>query len=162
MRSNRVLGVDPGFDRIGIAVLEQDGSRETLLYSDCLETSRKDSHEKRLLALGLKVRGVIGEWRPQALAVERLFFNRNAKTAFGVAEARGVIIFEAAQAGLSVYEYSPQDVKMAVTGYGKADKIQVADMVRKLVHVPEGAKKLDDELDAIAVGITHLASHRTI
>ncbi|MBX4206248.1 crossover junction endodeoxyribonuclease RuvC [Candidatus Parcubacteria bacterium] len=159
---NRVIGIDPGFDRIGVAVLEGTGTAETLLYSECITTLKKDAHDKRLLALGTRLEEIILEWKPKELAIEKLFFNQNATSALKVAEARGVIIFEAAQAGLPVYEYSPQDVKIAVTGYGKADKVAVEGMVRKLVKMPDGAKKLDDEIDAIAVGITHLATGRAI
>lgn len=158
----RVLGIDPGFDRIGAAILEREDGRETLLYSECIETNKKSAHHERVLAIGSRVQELIEKWQPQTLAIEKLFFNQNTSTALGVAEARGVIIYEAARARLSVYEYSPQDVKIAVTGYGKADKIQLESMLRKLVKIPSAEKKRDDEIDAIALCITHLASHRTI
>lgn len=157
-QNNRVLGIDPGFGRVGIAVLERKGSQESLLCSECIETDKKIPHEERLLIIGTRIREVIREFAPTSLALEKLFFNQNTSTALKVAEARGVILFEAAHAGLSVYEYSPQDVKIAVTGYGKADKTQMEGMTRKLVRVSESEKKLDDELDAIAVGICHLAT----
>jgi crossover junction endodeoxyribonuclease RuvC len=159
---NRILGIDPGFDRIGIAVLEGTGTKQTLLHSECIETKKKDSHEKRLRALGERLVEVIKEWEPRALAIEKLFFNQNASTALKVAEARGVVLYEVARAGLMVYEYSPQDVKIAVAGYGKADKKAVGMMARKLVRVPEGKKRLDDELDAIALCITHLATAKPV
>lgn len=162
-RNNIVIAIDPGFGRIGVAVLAPEGEREKLLYSECIETHKSEAHEKRLLSLGLRIKELIGKWHPKDLAIEKLFFNQNSSTALGVAEARGVIIFEAARAGLVVHEYGPQDVKLAVTSYGKADKAQVETMVRKLVKLDEsGGKKLDDELDAIAVGITHLASRKAI
>jgi len=152
---NRVLAIDPGFDRIGVAVLDKD----TVLFSTCIETNRKQPHEERLLTIGETVRKIIKKWQPQRLAIETLFFNQNTTSAIKVAEARGVVLFEAATAGLKVFEYGPQAVKIAVTGYGKADKAAINGMVRKLVTIPKStAKKLDDELDAIAVGITHLAS----
>src|SRR3989344_5150300 len=151
--SGRVLAIDPGFDRIGIAVLEQD----KLLHSECLETNRKSSHEQRLLEIGGRVRKIIKKWRPEALAIEKLFFNQNITTALKVAEARGVVLYEAARAGVEVYEYSPQAVKIAVTGYGKATKPQMEKMIGKLVKLDDSLK-LDDELDAIALGITHIAS----
>jgi len=157
--SERVLAIDPGFDRVGVAVLERD----KVLYSHCIETNRKESHEKRLLQIGEKIRVVIDEWSPNSLAIESLFFNQNTTNALKVSEARGVILYEASRAGLSVSEYSPQAIKIAVTGYGKADKTQIETMVKKLVKLPEtSAKRLDDELDAVAVGITHLASLRAI
>lgn len=163
MPSKRVvLGVDPGFDRIGVAILEGTGQKQTILYSECIVTDKKASHEKRLLQLGTRLAEVIEKWEPTELAIEKLFFNQNTSTALKVAEARGVILYEVARRGLSVYEYSPQDIKIAVTAYGKADKAQVEFMVRKLIRLPDSAKKLDDEIDAIAVGITHLVSRKGI
>jgi len=155
----RVLAIDPGFDRVGVAILEKDN----LLYSECIETDRKSPHAERLLQIGVEVRRVIKKWKPGDLAIEELFFNKNITNALKVSEARGVIVYEAVRAGLEVHEYSPQAIKIAVTGYGKADKTQVESMVRKLVKIAETERKmLDDELDAIAVGITHLASVKYI
>ena len=154
-----ILAVDPGFDRVGVAVLEKD----KVLFSECIETSRKESHANRLLHIGEEMERVIKKWKPEVLAIEKLFFNQSVTNAMKVAEARGVIMFEAAQAGLEIFEYSPQEIKIAVTGYGKADKKQVEMMVNKLINLPpKSTKILDDELDAIALGITHLASHRAI
>ncbi|MEK7135360.1 MAG: crossover junction endodeoxyribonuclease RuvC [Patescibacteria group bacterium] len=153
----KVLGIDPGFARLGVAVVEE----KILLYSDCLETSSKADHAERLRELGEGVRKIVLKWQPEVLAIEKLFFNQNTTNALKVAEARGVVLYEAARAGLSVFEYSPQEVKLAVTGYGKADKSSINVMVGKLVALPS-KEMLDDELDAIALGITHLASRRTI
>lgn len=154
---NRVLGIDPGFDRIGVAVVE--GNK--LIYSECIVTNKKDAHDKRLLQLGTGIAEVIAEWKPQELATEKLFFNQNVSTGMKVAEARGVILFQAALAGLEIFEYSPQAIKIAVTGYGKADKSAVETMTRKLIRMPS-EKVLDDEMDAIALCITHLATHKPI
>ena len=154
---NSVIGIDPGFDRCGVAVLTQD----KLLFSTCITTSKKDLHQTRLLNLGKELRMIIKKWRPEALAIEKLFFNLNARTALKVAEARGVILYEAARASLPVFEYSPQDVKIAVTGYGKASKRQVEEMTLRLLKL-KSAPRHDDEADAIAVGITHLATRRGI
>ena len=156
-RNNRVLGVDPGFDRVGIAVMEND----KLLFSKCLETNRKLPHSERLVEVGQQVREVINEWSPDSLAIEELFFNKNTTNAMKVAEARGIILYESALAKLKIYPYSPQAIKLAVTGYGKADKSAVENMVRKLAKLDE-VKRLDDELDAIALCITHLATRRVI
>lgn len=156
---NRVLAIDPGFDRIGAAVLEKD----VVLFSQCIETDRKLPHSERLLQIGEAVRKIIKKWAPESLAIEELFFNQNITNALKVSEARGVILYEGSRAGLGVYEYSPQAIKIAVTGYGKADKKQVENMVLKLVKLPKTArKKLDDELDAVALGITHLAIQKGI
>jgi crossover junction endodeoxyribonuclease RuvC len=163
MSSPTIISIDPGFDRAGVAVLGMEKDTMILLHSECIITNPKDSRDKRLLQIGARVDKIIKEWSPQELAIEKLFFNANTTSAIGVAEARGVIMFQGARAGLTVFEYSPQEVKIAVTGYGKADKEQVESMTRKLVKIPATDKKrLDDELDAIALGITHLASRKSI
>ncbi len=162
-KGERVLAIDPGFDRVGVAILSEKDGEPILLYSECIETKPKDEREKRLLMIGSRLDVVIKEWAPAVLAIETLFFNSNTSSALGVAEARGVIIFQAMRAGLKVFEYSPQAIKIAVTGYGKADKVSVENMVQKLVKVPETkTRRHDDELDAIAVGITHLATEKGI
>lgn len=163
MRSEIVLAIDPGFDRVGIAVMKSELGKTKLLFSECLETDSKQERSKRLLFIGEKVRGVIKKWRPKILAIETLFFNTNTTSAIGVAEARGIIIYEGTRAGLEIFEYGPQTVKIAVTGYGKADKVQMAMMVKRLVDMPKHyVKRLDDEIDAIALGITHLATKKGI
>lgn len=154
----RVLAIDPGYDRLGIAVLEGDSSRPTLLMSDCV-TPAKGAASDRLTEISLSVEQVVHEYTPDTLAIETLFFSVNKKTALGVAEARGAVLSVAGRANIPVVEYSPQAVKIAVTGYGKSTKAAVAMMVPKLVALSP-KKRLDDELDAIAVGITALASAR--
>ncbi len=154
---NRVIGIDPGFDRIGVAILEEG----KVLFSTCIETDRKAKHEERLLQIGEELGAIIKKWKPKDLAIEKLFFNQNVSTALKVSEARGVILYRAALASLSVYEYSPQAIKIAVTGYGKASKAQMGSMALRLAGLNK-APKHDDEIDAIAVGITHLASKRTL
>jgi len=159
MLSKIILGVDPGFDRIGVAILE----KEKVLFSDCIQTNRKLPHSERLLEIGKVIKKVIKKWNPTTLAIESLFFNQNITNALKVSEARGIIIYEAMEAGLEICEYSPQAVKIAVTGYGKTDKTQMATMVKKLVNLPNKlSRRLDDEIDAIALGITHLASKRSL
>lgn len=153
--TNRVLGVDPGFDRLGLAVLEGDPSRPTLLWSTCVEPP-KGAPEMRLAAVAEAIRAATAEYGPDTLAIETLFFSTNRKTAFAVAEARGAILATAGAARLRVLEFSPQQVKLAVTGYGAADKRSVALMIPRLVTLSP-RKRRDDELDAIAVGITGLA-----
>lgn len=159
MPNSIVLGIDPGFGRVGFAVLK-DGK---ILFSHCLETNPKLSHQNRLSEVGEMVREIIEKWRPTSLSIEKLFFNQNTNNALKISEARGVIVYEANRMGLDIYEYSPQEVKIAVTGYGKADKTQVENMVKKLVKIPKKSGKiLDDEIDAIALGITCLASKKSI
>ena len=157
----RILAVDPGYERLGIAVLEKlSGQKEKLLYSACIQTPKILPHAERLLKISEEVRKVIGEYEPSACAIETLFLAVNQKTAMPVAEARVAVLVEAARAGLTVHEYTPLQIKIAVTGYGKSDKKQVMEMVKKLIALPP-AKRLDDEYDAIAVGLTCLACERT-
>jgi len=151
----RILAIDPGYDRLGIAVVEGNSSRPTLLWSDCI-LPEKGSGSQRLAHISNAVTKAIQEYSPNALAIETLFFSVNKKTAFGVAESRGVVLALAGNSSIPVIECSPQQVKIAVTGYGAADKKSVANMIPQLISLPE-KKRLDDELDAIAIGITALA-----
>lgn len=158
----RIIAVDPGYERLGVAVLEKlPRLKETVLYSSCVQTPKTFAHAERLLKIAEAVRKVIDEFEPKALAIESLFLATNQKTAMKVAEVRGAILVEATRAALDIYEYTPLQIKIAVTGYGKSDKSQVIAMVKKLVVIPRlPARRLDDEYDAIAVGLTCLASER--
>ena len=158
----KILAIDPGFDRVGIAVLVEEKNLPRLIFSECFKTNKKGSRAERLLSIGKKIKKVIQKWHPTEIALETLFFNTNTTSAIGVAEARGVILYEGEGAGLKIFEYGPQTVKVAVTGYGGADKAQVALMARKLLKINTGSKKLDDETDAMALGITHLATKKRI
>lgn len=152
----RILGIDPGFDRLGLAVVEGDPSRPTLIWSDCV-TPPKGATADRLAAVEDAVRTAITTYTPDAVAIETLFFSTSKTSALGVAEARGVVLATAGQAGLPVREYSPGTVKLAVTGHGRADKTAIARMLPKLLTLPP-KKRLDDEFDAIAIAITGLAN----
>lgn len=153
----RILAIDPGFDRMGLAVLEGDPSRPVHVWSDCI-TPPKGAPEERLSAIHEAVKDAIQEYDPEKVAIESLFWSTNNKrSALGVAEARGAALSAAAEAGLSVSEHSPQQVKLSVTGYGNADKKAVASMVPKLVSLPP-KRRLDDELDAIALAICALST----
>ena len=155
----RVLAVDPGYDRLGVAILEHQNGKEHLLYSTCIQTNKDDDLAERIFAAGEKLEELVKKYTPDTVAIETLFFNKNVKTAVAVAQARGMVLYLAKQHGCVVYEFGPQEIKVAVTGYGKSDKHAVIDMVKRLVpKIPEEA--LDDEYDAIAVGITCLAHHR--
>ena len=150
----RILAIDPGYDRLGIAVIEGDPSRPTLVWSDCI-VPEKGAHEKRLAHVARTVADVISKYKPDALATETLFFSVNKKTALRVAEARGAILAAAGGAAVPVIECSPQQVKLAVTGHGGADKAAVTRMLPRLLTLPK-KKRLDDEMDAIGIGITAL------
>ncbi len=155
----RVLAFDPGFERLGVAVVEKVSNRETLLFSECIRTSATLSFDARLGELGTAVEQLIARWQPDAVALEDIYFAKNAKTAMKVSEVRGMLSYLATSHTVPVFHYTPLQVKVAVTGYGQSDKKAVAMMVTKLVALPV-AKRLDDELDAIAVGLTCLASVR--
>lgn len=152
MRKGVSLAIDPGYDRVGVAVF--DGSE--LLFSECY-TPPNGPFEKRLVAIFNHLNKLVGKYKPRSMALETLYFSKNQKTALKVAEARGVIEVVAAKADIPVIEYSPQAVKIAVTGSGNASKEGVQKMVDRLIVLPSG-RRLDDEYDAIALGIAHSAS----
>ncbi len=153
----RVIAIDPGYDRLGVAVMENTSGAEVLLYSTCIESARSDTLPDRLLTIGNCFVEIVKEYKPDSMAIETLFFNKNIKTAIGVAQARGTLLYLAKQSGCAVYEFGPQEIKTAVTGYGKSDKKGVIDMIIRLVkNAP--LKALDDEYDAIAIGVTCLAT----
>jgi len=152
----RILAIDPGYDRLGIAVVEGDPSKPTLVWSTCI-LPKKGPAEKRLAEVSCAITTALEMYAPDALGIETLFFSSNKKTALGVAEARGAILAVAGMASLPVIECTPQQVKLAVTGHGGADKKSVAQMIPRLLFLPL-KKRFDDEIDAIAVGITALAA----
>lgn len=154
----RVLGVDPGYDRMGISVVESAKNQEVVVYSHCIETNSKDDIADRLLQIGITLQETIHTHQPDVVGIETLFFNKNVKTAIGVAQARGVLLYLARKNSLPVYEFGPQEIKVAITGYGNSDKTAVTTFLSHLVqNLP--AHALDDEYDAIAVGVTCLAHY---
>ena len=130
-----ILGIDPGFERMGCAILEKSPGVEKLIYSSCLISSRNDPHEKRLLVLAKGLKKIIKDSKPDIMAIEKLFFTANQKTALKVAEARGVALLLAAENNLKVFEFTPLEVKMAMTGYGRAEKDQVRKMVLAMLKI---------------------------
>lgn len=158
----KILAIDPGFERVGIAVIEKTNTpKHKLVYSNCFKTSSKIPFHERLTLIGTEVEKIIKEFKPEALSIEKLYFTTNQKTVMGVSEARGVIIYCASKNNLSIFEYTPPQIKIAVTGYGKSSKEGVMSMVPKLIDIPNKIKS-DDELDAIAIGITCLACEKKI
>jgi len=157
----RILAFDPGYERLGAAVVEKNDGKDILMHSECIRTSAKLPFPERLHELGTAVERLIAEFKPDAIALEEVFFGKNEKTGIQIAEVRGMITYLTKKSGLSLYDYTPLEVKVAITGYGKSDKNAVAAMVPRLVRLPP-RKRLDDEIDAIAVGLTALASIRHI
>ncbi len=151
-----VLGIDPGTAITGFGLVEQD-DEPRLVDAGAILTPAGTPLPERLLTIHQQLSGVIDAFRPDAVAVEELFFSKNVRTAMSVGHARGVVLLAAAQAGLPIYHYKPSEVKVAVTGYGNADKPQVQEMVRLLLRLDERPKP-DDVADAIAVALCHLQS----
>lgn len=158
----KILSIDPGYERLGIAVLEKETTGlEKLLYSDCFQTSSKLPHPERLKLLGEEVESVINKFQPEALSIETLFFNTNQKTAMKVSESRGTLIYVAKHLELEVYEFTPLQIKTAVTGHGRSDKKAIISMVPRLITVNKNIEH-DDEYDAIAVGLTFFAYQNSL
>lgn len=152
MSNIRVLGIDPGFDRTGFGVVEQRGSDATWVAHGCIQTSADDSFAKRLQQTRDGIVDLVRTHAPDCVAVEQLFFSNNAKTAIKVGMARGVIILALADAGVQIVELTPNQVKQGMTGWGAADKKQVAGMVQRFLKLEE-IPKPDDAADALAIAI---------
>ncbi len=153
----KILAIDPGYERLGIAILEKQNNKDVLLYSECFQTDKKESHSKRLFLIFSKLTELIKKYSPNTCAIETLFFSNNVKTALKVAELRGVILTLCEIHKIKIYEFSPQAIKLGVTGYGKSDKTAVVKMIPLLIKIDKKIKH-DDEFDAIAVGITCINS----
>ena len=147
-----VLGIDPGTALTGYGIVERQGSQLRALDYGCLETVPTSALPQRLLEIHNGVLELIDTHKPRFVGVERLFFNRNVMTAFAVGQARGVVLLAAAERGIPVFEYGPHEVKLAVTGYGRAGKQQVQRMVQLMLSMPV-LPKPDDAADALAVAI---------
>jgi len=147
-----VLGIDPGFEKMGCAVLKKERGRDNLLYSTCLKTDKKLDFENRLLVLGKEIEKVIKKFKPDVIAIEKVFFFKNQKTAMQISEVRGMILYLAASKKIPIKEYTPLQVKMSLTGYGRAEKQQVQKMVKVILKIKQ-APKQDDEVDAIAIAL---------
>ena len=150
------LGIDPGTARLGYGLI-RGGLKPALIDAGVIETWPDEPMPDRLVTLYDGVQELIEEFRPDVLAIEQLFFARNVTTAISVGQARGVVILAAAQSKVSVAEYTPSEIKQAVTGYGKADKPQMQEMVRMILHL-NSVPQPDDAADALAVAICHSQS----
>ena len=153
----RVLGIDPGFAITGYSIIDYIGNKFYLRISGAILTEAKTSFPLRLEKINKELAEIIETYNPDAMSIEELFFNNNAKTAINVAQARGVILVTARMHNLDIFEYTPLQVKQAVTGYGRADKIQVQRMVKMILN-EEKLPKLDDITDSMAMAICHAHS----
>jgi len=154
-----ILGIDPGTARCGFGVVEQDRGDLRLLDCGLIDTPAGTPAGHRLTAIYSRLTELINTYKPAAVAVEELFYGNNAKTAIAVGQARGVILLAAAHHSIATAEYTPPQVKLAVTGYGKADKEQVRSMVKTVLNLKE-LRGPDDTSDAVAVALCHAFSCR--
>ncbi len=150
----RILGIDPGYGRTGYGVIDTIGNRVKSVEYGCIETKPHTPMPDRLIDIYGAVTEIIERLRPDAMAVEQLFFAKNVTTGLDVAQARGVVLLAGRQANLSLGEYTPMQVKQSIAGYGKADKKQIQEMVRMFLGLAT-IPRPDDAADALAIAITH-------
>lgn len=148
----RILGIDPGYGRVGYGVIQAEGGDLDIIDFGCITTQATRAHADRLADIAKEVRRLIARHRPQLVAIEKLYFTNNAKTALGVSEARGAILCVAAEAKCRIVEYTPLEVKVAITGYGRAEKQQIQHLVQRLLRLSAPVKS-DDAADALGVAI---------
>ncbi len=156
----RIIGIDPGTGILGFGIIEANKGTYTLVDGGVIRTPVKEDDAIRLETIYDELTDIIASTNPSIMSVEKLFFARNVTTAMTVAQARGVVLLCAKQAGLDIYEYTPMQIKQAITGYGKADKKQMQEMVRVILGLSE-VPKPDDAADAIAAALTHAQSMRS-
>ena len=155
----RILGIDPGIGRLGWAVIEVNSGKLEVKDCGCIETKANSKTEIRLLILFEQLKEIVKKYQPEVLAIEDLFFNKNAKTNLIVGEARGIVLLIGAINNMPIFSYTPLQVKISLTGYGKAEKSQVGFMVKKILKI-EKMPKTDDVVDALAIAVTHSFSHK--
>ncbi|NLW22725.1 MAG: crossover junction endodeoxyribonuclease RuvC [Tissierellia bacterium] len=149
-----ILGIDPGVAIVGYGIIELDGNKYRAIDYGCIRTDSDILFPDRLKIIYDELSLLIDKYKPRDMAIEEIFFNKNAKTALKVGQARGVEILSAVNKGLEIYEYTPLQIKQAIVGYGRAEKQQVQEMVRLLLNLKE-IPKPDDVADALAVAICH-------
>ncbi len=154
-----ILGIDPGFAITGYGIVKYEGNKFSVLDHGAITTKSGSVFAERLLEIDKGMERLINTFKPDAISVEELFFNKNIKTAIMAAHGRGTVLTAAARSGIYVSEYTPLQVKQAVTGYGRADKAQVQQMVKAILNLKE-IPKPDDAADALAVAICHGNSYR--
>lgn len=158
-----ILSIDPGYERLGLCLLKKNIKTKeiNILHSECFKTSKDLDFQDRLLKIGLHVEHLIDQYSPKDLAIENLFMNTNQKTALKVSEVKGVLLYICKKNKLKIHEYTPLQIKSSITGSGRSDKIAVQKMLFLLIpDLKKIDKKIDDEYDAIACGLTHFAFER--
>ena len=157
----RILGIDPGIATVGFSIVDVEKSKMKLVTCGVISTPAHTSLSSRLDRIFEDMNELISSFSPDVMSIEELFFNTNITTGIAVAHARGVILLSAYRAGVQVFEYTPLQVKQAVVGYGRAEKNQVIDMVRRILALP-AAPKPDDAADAVALAICHARSSTSL
>jgi crossover junction endodeoxyribonuclease RuvC len=155
----RILGIDPGTGILGFGIIDVTRGKAQLVDGGVIRTPVKEDDAVRLLTIYEELTDIIAATKPTIMSVEKLFFSRNVTTAMTVAQARGVVLLCGMQAGMEIHEYTPMQIKLAVTGYGKADKKQMQEMVRVVLGLQE-IPKPDDAADAIAAALAHAQTMR--
>jgi len=155
----RVLGIDPGIGRLGWGIVDVSGGKLRAEDYGCIETEPNSDVSRRLLEISNELSKIFKKYKPDVMAIEELFFGANSKTALVVGQARGVVFLVSAQNKIPISVYTPLQVKMALTGYGRADKNQISQMI-KIVLKLEKIPKLDDTSDALAVAVSHALSNK--
>ena len=153
----RILGIDPGIAIVGCGLIEADRGRTQLLNYGAITTPAGLPLARRLVQIEQDMKALIAQLKPDAIAVEELFFSNNITTGIAVAHGRGIILCTAEKSGVPLYEYTPMQVKQAVVGYGSADKHQVMEMTRRILHMEKVAQP-DDAADALAIALCHARS----
>jgi crossover junction endodeoxyribonuclease RuvC len=157
----RILGIDPGVAIVGYAVVNMSGSVVEIVDYGSIQTAQEKLHVDRLCEVGRDIQHVVSTYSPDELSIERLFFSKNVKTALAVAEARGVLLERVRSLGVDVFEYSPQEVKIALTSHGLSTKRQVQEMVMKVFDLKEMPQP-DDVADALAIAYCHAVSRKLL
>ncbi len=153
----RILGIDPGYATIGFGLIEAQRQQARMITYGAITTPAGLPLSRRLYQIGTDMEELIAQLKPDCISIEELFFNTNLTTGIAVAHGRGVLLYAAEKSGIPLYEYTPSQVKIAVTGYGKAEKRQVMDMTRRLLHL-KATPKPDDAADALALALCHARS----
>jgi crossover junction endodeoxyribonuclease RuvC len=158
-----ILSIDPGYERLGVCILKKNfvTKKIDILHSECFKTSKELDFQDRLLNIGLYIEKIIRKYKPENLAIESLFMNTNQKTASKVGEVKGVLVYISKKNNMKVFEYTPLQIKSSVTGSGHSDKSAMKKMLFLILpELKNLNKKIDDEYDAIACGLTHFAFER--
>ncbi len=156
----RIIGIDPGYAIVGFGVIEYERRKFDVIDYGAITTDADTDFNTRLLEIYDDVCCIFDRYKPEAMAIERLYFTTNQKTAIAVAEARGIVLLAARQRGIGIFEYTPLQVKSSVTGYGKAVKKQVQELTKNILKLPE-IPKPDDTADALAIAVCHAHSYNS-